>query len=136
MNKTMTGGCLCGAIRYEIAGEAAMQLVCHCSHCQRQAGSAFSTIIGVPEAAVTVTQGAPTSYIDHGESGKAVERQFCGTCGSPLFSKVEVSPGMIWVKTGSLDDSSWFQPSAHIWTQSKQPWVDTGSVPAFATNPG
>lgn len=136
MTKPMTGGCLCGAVRYEVAGEPAMQLVCHCSHCQKQAGSAFSTIIGVPEAAVTVTQGAPTSYIDHGESGQPVERQFCGTCGSPMFSKVAVAPGMIFVKTGTLDDSSWFTPSAHIWTKSKQPWFDTGAVPAFATNPG
>ncbi|MEQ1497283.1 MAG: GFA family protein [Novosphingobium sp.] len=133
---TMTGGCLCGAVRYEIAGDPAMQLVCHCSHCQKQAGSAFSTIIGVPDGAVAIIKGAPRSYVDHGESGKAVERQFCETCGSPLFSKVEVSPGMVWVKTGTLDDSSWFAPAAHIWTKSKQPWFDTGAVPAFETNPG
>jgi hypothetical protein len=136
MTNTMTGGCLCGAVRYEIAGDPAMQLVCHCSHCQKQAGSAFSTIIGVPETAVALTQGRPKSFIDHGESGQAVERQFCGTCGSPLFSKVAVSPGMTWVKTGTLDDSSWFAPAAHIWTRSKQPWVETGAVPTFDTNPG
>lgn len=133
---TKTGGCLCGAVRYEIAGDPAMQLVCHCSHCQKQAGSAFSAIIGVPETAVTVTEGAPASYADSGESGKAVERQFCGRCGSPLFSKVEASPGMTWVKVGTLDNPAFFTPAAHIWTKSKQPWVDTGAVPAFATNPG
>ena len=105
MPEVMSGGCLCGAVRYEVQSEPLMQLVCHCSHCQKQAGSAFSTIVGVVEQAVTVTKGAATSYVDHGESGKAVERQFCGTCGSPLFSKVEVSPGMIWVKSGTLDDS-------------------------------
>lgn len=136
MPQPMTGGCLCGAVRYEIHGEPVMQAVCHCSHCQKQAGSAFSTIVGVPETAVVVTQGVPTSYFDSGESGKAVERQFCGTCGSPLFSKVEVAPGLTFVKAGTLDDTAFFQPSAHIWTQSKQCWVDTGAVPAFATNPG
>lgn len=136
MTTAMTGGCLCGAVRYRIEGEPAMQVVCHCSHCQKQAGSAFSTIVGVPENAVTLTMGAPKSYIDHGESGKAVERQFCGTCGSPLFSKVEVAPGLTFVKSGTLDDTAFFKPSAHIWTKSKQCWVDTGAVPAFATNPG
>lgn len=133
---TTTGGCLCGAVRYEVKGDPAIQLVCHCSHCQKQAGSAFSTIMGVPEAALTVTKGEATSYVDRGESGKAVERQFCGTCGSPLFSKVEVSPGMVWIKVGTLDDTSAFSPAAHIWTKSKQAWVDTGAVPAFETNPG
>jgi hypothetical protein len=136
MTDTKTGGCLCGAVRYEFSGDPAMQAVCHCSHCQKQAGSAFSTIIGVPDANVTVTQGATKSYIDHGESGKTVERQFCGTCGSPLFSLVEVMPGMTFIKTGTLDDTSFFKPAVHVWAKSKQDWVDTGTVPAFATNPG
>lgn len=133
---TKSGGCLCGAVRYEVSGEPAMQLVCHCSHCQKQAGSAFSAIAGVPDAALTLTKGMPSSYSDHGESGKVVERQFCGNCGSPLFSKVEVSPGLTWVKLGTFDDTSWFAPAAHIWTKSKQTWVETGKVPAFQTNPG
>ncbi len=136
MTTGQTGGCLCGAIRYEITREPAMQAVCHCRHCQKQAGSAFSTIVGVPEDGVRLTQGAPKSYIDHGESGKAVERQFCADCGSPLFSKVAVAPGLTFVKAGTLDDPAGFTPSAHIWTKSKQNWVDTGAVPAFATNPG
>jgi hypothetical protein len=136
MSTPMTGGCLCGAVRYEISGEPAMQAICHCSHCQKQAGSAFSTIVGVPEAALTITAGAPTSYLDHGESGKAVERQFCETCGSPLFSIVEGAPGMTFVKSGTLDDSSFFQPTMQFWTRSKQNWVDIGDVAAFEANPG
>jgi hypothetical protein len=136
MTETKTGGCLCGAVRYEFSGEPAMQAVCHCSHCQKQAGSAFSTIVGVPSGQVAVTKGATKSYIDHGESGKAVERQFCGTCGSPLFSLVEVMPGMTFIKSGTLDDTSFFKPAVHVWAKSKQDWVDTGAVPAFATNPG
>lgn len=136
MPDTMSGGCLCGAVRYDVQSEPLMQLVCHCTHCQKQAGSAFSTIVGVPEAALTVSHGAAKTFIDHGESGQPIERQFCDTCGSPLFSKVAAAPGMVFIKTGTLDDSSWFTPSAHIWTKSKQPWVETGSVPAFATNPG
>lgn len=136
MTEPMTGGCLCGGVRYEISAEPAMQIVCHCTHCQKQSGSAFSTIIGVPEAAVQVTKGAVKSYVDDGESGKHLQRQFCGDCGSPLFSIVEVAPGMAFVKTGTLDDTSFFQPAAHIWTRSKQCWFDTGVAPAFETNPG
>lgn len=135
MTKPMTGGCLCGAVRYEVNAEPAMQVVCHCTHCQKQSGSAFSTIIGVPESAVKVTQGTPKSFIDHGESGQKVERQFCADCGSPLFSIVAVAPGMTFVKSGTLDDTSFFRPAANIWTRSRQCWVDTGEVPAFETNP-
>lgn len=129
------GGCLCGAVRYSFEGNPAASLVCHCTHCQKQSGSAFSTILGIPEAAYFMT-GDPVTFRDHGESGKAVERIFCGSCGSPLISKVEVAPGMVWVKAGTLDDTAVFEPSAHIWTRSKQCWVETGAVPAFDTNPG
>lgn len=129
------GGCLCGAVRYAIEGEPAAAVVCHCTHCQKQSGSAFSTILGVPEAQVAII-GEPAVYADSGESGKSVDRLFCGTCGSPLFSKVEVSPGLLWVKAGTLDDTSSFAPAAHIWTRSRQCWVDTGDLPAFDTNPG
>ncbi|MBX7495037.1 GFA family protein [Qipengyuania sp. 6B39] len=128
------GGCLCGKVRYGFDGEPAAAMVCHCTHCQKQSGSAFSTIIGVPESALEV-RGTPTSYADSGESGKSVERIFCGTCGSPLISKVEVAPGMAWIKAGTLDDTGLFDPAMHIWTRSKQCWVDTGALPAFDTNP-
>lgn len=128
------GGCLCGKVRYGFEGEPAAAMVCHCTHCQKQSGSAFSTIIGVPESALEV-DGAPTSYADSGESGKSVERIFCGTCGSPLISKVEIAPGLAWIKAGTLDDTGLFDPAMHIWTRSKQCWVDTGELPAFDTNP-
>ncbi|MFO1254810.1 MAG: GFA family protein [Sphingomonadaceae bacterium] len=136
MSGIRQGGCLCGAVRYDMAGEPATQIVCHCTHCQKQAGSAFSEIVGVPEAALTVTSGTPRSYHDQGESGGTVERQFCATCGSPLFTKASAAPGMVWIKVGTFDDPAWFDPAAHIWTKSKQPWVETGAAPCFATNPG
>ncbi|KWV93727.1 GFA family protein [Erythrobacter sp. AP23] len=130
-----TGGCLCGEIRYAFEGEPAATMVCHCTHCQKQSGSAFSTIIGAPEGQVEIT-GDPARYRDSGESGRSVERQFCNTCGSPLFTRAEVSPQMLWIKAGTLDDTTQFTPSAHIWTRSKQCWVETGDIPAFDTNPG
>ena len=129
-----TGGCLCGAIRYALSAEPAMQAVCHCRNCQKQAGSAFSIIIGVPEAAVTF-EGALSNYEDQGESGGAVTRQFCGTCGSPLFSRVAAAPGLVFVKAGTLDDPDGFQPQIHVWAKSKQSWVDLGNLPQFETTP-
>ncbi len=135
MTTLSEGGCLCGAIRYTITGAPAMAMVCHCTHCQKQSGSAFSTIIGINAADIAI-RGTPASYADTGDSGGAVTRQFCGTCGSPLFSLIGARPDMIFVKSGTLDDPSGFAPAVHIWGKSKQPWVETGDVPVFDIMPG
>ena len=92
-------------------------------------------IVGVPEAALGVT-GETKVYLDQGDSGGAVRREFCPDCGSPLFSRVGSAAGLVFVKAGTLDDTSGFQPQVQVWTRSKQAWVDLGAVPAFATNPG
>lgn len=134
MSDQSSGGCLCGAVRFDFAGPPVVQALCHCTHCQKQAGSAFSIIVGVPEGALTI-HGEPKSYADSGESGKAVIRQFCGTCGSPLFSRVEVSPGLVWVKAGTLDDTSALKPTMQLWARSRQPWLEIAEVPVFETNP-
>ena len=132
---TMTGGCLCGRVRYSVSGDAVMQVNCHCKNCQRQSGSAFSTIIGVPEGALSI-EGEFKTFDDQGESGEAVLRDFCPNCGSPLFSRVAVAPGLIFIKVGTLDDTSGFTPAMHLWTKSKQHWVDLAGQLAFETNPG
>lgn len=131
----MTGGCLCGQVRYSVDGDVAMQVNCHCKNCQRQSGSAFSTIIGVPQDALTI-EGELKTYDDQGESGEAVLRDFCPNCGSPLFSRVAVAPGLVFIKVGTLDDTSSFTPAMHLWTKSKQHWVDLAGQLAFETNPG
>ncbi|BEV00268.1 GFA family protein [Novosphingobium olei] len=130
-----TGGCLCGAIRYTIAIDPPIQAVCHCKNCQKQAGSAYSMLVGVPQSAIAIT-GEPKVYMDKGDSGASVTRQFCGTCGSPLFSLVESAPGLVFVKAGTLDDTTGFKPSAQFWTKSRQDWVDLGALPGFETVPG
>ncbi|MEM6682041.1 MAG: GFA family protein [Pseudomonadota bacterium] len=131
----MTGQCLCGDISYDIRAEPLLTGVCHCKNCQRQAGSAFSILIGVPKAAVTV-QGTPKQYEDTADSGKPVFRQFCGNCGSPLFSLVPDAPDLMFVKAGTLDDTSMLKPQAHYWCDSAQDWIDIDpAVLQCAKNP-
>lgn len=130
----LTGGCLCGAVRYELTADPQMSLNCHCKNCQRQAGSAFSVIIGVPEGSVEVT-GEVKTYVDHGDSGGRVQRQFCPNCGSPLFSLVDSAPGMVWVKAGTLDDTSSLNPAMNIFAKSKQAWLELGDILSFETLP-
>ncbi len=128
------GGCLCGAVRYSTTAEPVMQAVCHCRNCQRQAGSGWSMIMGVPAAALAIS-GAVQTYADKGESGGDVRRQFCPTCGSPLFSHVSAAPDLVFIKAGTLDDTSQFTPQMQCWTDSKQHWVEIAGVPSFARNP-
>jgi len=91
-------------------------------------------IVGVPEAAVQF-EGELTTYNDTGDSGATVRRQFCGTCGSPVFTRVETPPGMMFIKAGTLDDTSILKPAFHCYTKSKQDWVDLGEIPSFETVP-
>lgn len=117
-----TGGCLCGAIRYELKSEPSMTAVCHCTHCQRQSGGVFSTNLVVPESDY-VQQGETKVYQDTGDSGKAVYRHFCGNCGSPITSRVEAMPGVAMVKAGTLDDFSGLKPAVEVYTDHAADWV-------------
>jgi hypothetical protein len=110
--------------------------VCHCKNCQRQAGSAFSTLAGVPLNELHIA-GEPKLYIDPDtDSGNTVKRFFCGDCGSPIYSAVQSSPDMVYLKTGTLDDNSTFQPQFHVWCDTKQNWFDLPEgVPAMPQNP-
>lgn len=117
-----TGGCLCGAVRYELKSEPLMTAVCHCTHCQRQSGGVFSTNVGVPEAAYVQT-GETKVFTDKGDSGKAVWRHFCPNCGSPIISKVEAMPGLVLVKAGTLDDMSGLTPGVEVYTDHAAEWV-------------
>ncbi len=128
-----TGSCLCGEITFEFPNPPARTGVCHCKNCQRQAGSAFSTIAAVPKAEFTL-RGTPKRYLDSNTaSGNTVERHFRGKCGSPIFSVVAAANDMIFVKTGTMDDTGFFTPAFHVWCDSKQAWVELDdSVPQRA----
>lgn len=129
-----TGGCLCGQIRYELNADPLMCVTCHCKNCQRQAGSALSIIIGVPENSLRI-EGTVKTYNDTGDSGATVRRQFCENCGSPVFTRVESPPGVMFIKAGTLDDTSALQPTFHCYTKSKQDWLELGDLPGFETVP-
>ncbi|WP_211347414.1 GFA family protein [Sphingorhabdus contaminans] len=123
MRETRSGGCLCGAVRYEVAWPPLGVSACHCTHCQKQSGSAFSIIARVPREALEVT-GILTDFYDTGESGSPVIRRFCAKCGSPLISEIQQEPldSFFFIKTGTLDDTSSVVPTSHWWTSRAQDW--------------
>ncbi len=101
-----------------------MVATCHCKHCQRQAGSAFSVIAVVPQSGLTI-EGKLTRFADGSASGNPVYRKFCGSCGSPVFTETPSADtqGIIFIKAGTLDDVTDLVPTAHYWTSSAQDWV-------------
>ncbi|NJK52383.1 MAG: GFA family protein [Leptolyngbyaceae cyanobacterium SU_3_3] len=120
MKTPFTGGCLCGAIRYECSAEPVVMGNCHCRDCQRATGTAFAAGMLVPRNAVTI-RGDVKYYDVVGDSGGIVSRGFCPICGSRLFSKPPI-PELIGIMAGSLDDPSGFQPGMDLYTASAQLW--------------
>ena len=122
---TQTGRCLCGQISYELSGDLIATAVCHCDHCQRQSGGAFSVNLIAMENQLSVS-GELTTFEDRGENDDAVYvyRRFCGSCGSPIYSAMIEPAGLIAVKAGTLDDKSAVAPNVEAWCEHKQPWVD------------
>jgi hypothetical protein len=113
-----------------------MTAICHCKHCQRQTGTAFSILVAVPKGSLIMEGEQPATYEDIGDSGLPVRRKFCQKCGSPIFSEVAATPNMDWLKAGTLDDPSWLQPQVNIWCDSAQPWVPMSEeIPRVPRNP-
>ena len=134
----VSGGCLCGSVRYECDRDAAVGANhCHCRDCQRSTGSGFTTFFVLPDAAMEVSDGTLGSYTNAGESGRTITRYFCPNCGSPIFSTAEVFPNFRFVKAGSLDDPSWVKPDSVYWASSAQPWAPCDdSITLHPHNPG
>jgi len=124
MLSPFSGGCACGAIRYECSADPLITLNCHCRDCQRASGSAYAALLNVPLAAFILTRGTLKYHRVTGESGNTLDRGFCPECGSPVVIKGQraSSLGLIVLWAASLDDPSWFRPVMDIFVVSAQPW--------------
>jgi hypothetical protein len=121
MPQKISGGCACGAIRYEWDADPLIMMNCHCRDCQKASGSAYAAIVVVPKAAIQI-RGEPRYHKVVGQSGKATERGFCPSCGSPLTITSERRPDIFGLQAGSLDDPSAYRPMMDVFTSSAQPW--------------
>jgi hypothetical protein len=134
MSDSITGGCLCGKIRYTVSQPLQNIIACHCTHCQKASGAGASHNAVVPLSAVSFASGAPKLYEDIAQSGNILKRFFCGDCGSPIYSQREKVPDMIVLKVGTLDDSADMKLIMNIWTGSARPWMPMD--PATECHPG
>jgi hypothetical protein len=119
----IAGGCLCGAVRYEIKADAPLGARhCWCRVCQYLgAGTgAVSALFRTEDVAVS---GPLTDYVCKADSGATMHRRFCARCGTDVFSEAEERPTLIFVRAGSLDDPNLAAPTATIWPQSAPNWA-------------
>ena len=122
-NPVMTGGCQCGAVRYELRGAPERVVVCHCRDCQRQTGSAFGMTMPVRREDFTLVAGKLKTYRRIAESGRPNIGAFCGDCGSRIYNEPSYVEGMLNIKPGTLDDTSWLRPQEHYWVRGALDWV-------------
>jgi hypothetical protein len=131
----ITGGCLCGALRYRAEDEPNLQGLCHCRTCQRLTGSSHVGWMCFAASAVTV-EGATRACTTTGGSGRPATRFSCPTCHSIVYGTAEVMPGLINIYAGSLDDTSQFKPQMAIFTRSRPAWDDSSrNLACFETLP-
>jgi hypothetical protein len=129
------GGCHCGAVRYAFGEAPEFTFYCHCNDCQKTTGSPFSIELMLRDETFSIT-GELGTYVVEGDSGKPVTRSFCAKCGSGVYLECASDPGYVFVKVGTLDDASWVEPQMHIYTASKQPWLELADdLPAYEKAP-
>jgi hypothetical protein len=96
---------------------------CHCTNCQKITGSAFTISAAVPEAALEFTRGTPRRLEWSADSGNTRFGLFCGDCGSRIANGQVPSIGVLSLRAGTFDDTSWVEPVGDIWTRSAQRWL-------------
>jgi hypothetical protein len=122
MTQKFTGGCLCGALRYEADAEPAFAGYCCCDDCQKASGSGFIPFIGFAAHALKVT-GPYALYQMHHKDGRSSERFSCAKCSSLVFGGEPGNPNGNTIYAGTLDDTSLFKPTMAIMTKFKPDWV-------------
>jgi hypothetical protein len=115
----LTGGCSCGAVRYETEATPFHRTLCHCVDCRRAAGAPAVAWFTVPAQALRFVHGAPAVH----RSSPQVGRSFCAACGTPLTYRNDAYPDEVDVTTCSLDDPEIASPQDHTFASQRLPWM-------------
>ncbi|CAN7413192.1 GFA family protein [Neorhizobium sp. LjRoot104] len=135
MSTPFTGGCACGALRYEISAEPAVMLDCQCRQCQRESGTGHASHLTFASTAVKV-EGKATHWEATGDGGTVKRRAFCPTCGSPVYMTFPAHPDYFVIRAGSLDDPSRYKPQFVTWHAAGHAWDHLDpALPKFENMP-
>jgi hypothetical protein len=123
--ETLTGGCLCGALRYRAEGPPKWAAHCHCASCRRATGAPMTTYAGFERERFTWLAGRPARF----HSSPGVTRTFCGRCGSSLTYEGERWPGEVHVLAATLDHPERITPKGHAFVEERLPWLHLADLP-------
>jgi hypothetical protein len=112
MSRRYSGGCACGAIRYETASEPVFQNHCQCRDCQKRSGTGHGSYLTFPRRADVTITGEAKEWRIRADSGNEKIHAFCPTCGTPVYAMFAAAPEAIAFHGASLDDPSRFHPQA------------------------
>jgi hypothetical protein len=121
-NKRYTGGCLCGALRYEAEGEPLFAGHCYCVDCRKASGSGFIPFLGFAGKALRFS-GEARQFRCRAANGNEAVRNFCPICSSLVFGGEIGKTESFTIYAGSLDDPSTFHPKIAIFARSRPPWA-------------
>ena len=126
---TIKGGCHCGAIRYEVEGDAIVHALCHCRDCRLHAGAPVVGWTMYAENALKVTKGKPKVY----RSSEHVRRHFCADCGTGLFSdNAGLMPGIVDIQSATYDNPESLPPTMQIQVAERLRWMEHAhELPTF-----
>ncbi|WP_206484179.1 GFA family protein [Thalassotalea sp. G2M2-11] len=125
-NVQRQGGCSCGYIRYQIAQEPLITHCCHCRYCQRQTGTAFALNALFDANKVSLLEGSVEEIMTDSPSGRGQNIARCPKCHIALWSNYfmgGIKQGIRFIRVGTLDEPDQLPPDVHIYTSTKQPWV-------------
>ena len=123
MSEPLTGGCLCGEIRYVVDSPVERLAACYCSDCRRMTSAGFSVNAVVPASAFRLTKGQTKVFTKTADSGADLHRHFCGDCGSWIYNPMGGDPERIVLKAGAFDRHEGMKIVLNLWTRSRAPWA-------------
>ena len=126
---TLTGSCLCGAMKYEITGEPQRFVHCHCSRCRKATGTGHASNLFLEPASLKWLAGEDQFRSYKVPEAKRFTNAFCATCGSRMPRRLKDTDAVI-IPAGSLDDDAPLKPAARIFYDSRASWsCDAGGLP-------
>lgn len=129
-----TGGCACGAVRFQLTALPYTVYLCHCTDCRRQSGAAYGISMFAPRDAFAITQGELASWRKPNSAGGLTSILFCGACASRLGS-LRDGASHVTLRPGVLDDAGWVVPVGQMWTRSALPWALLDGALSYEGNP-
>ena len=122
-NQSLTGGCICGQVKYQITDKPLFTQACHCKDCKVLTGSSYVVNSSILENTLIIEGEVSSTELKAG-SGASCKTYFCAKCGTYVYADYDSAVGRLTVRTKTLDNSEKFPPQVHIFTKDKDPWLN------------